>query len=279
MKDPTSLPDAVDAAYSALLELMRVLGEYRDEIVIIGGWVPYLIADDPNDPLSKHPGSMDIDLALDHKKLAEAGYQTIAGLLTDAGYKQEGDQPFRFSKSVNSLVVYVDLLAGTYEGTGESHRTQKFQGVRAGKARGADLVFEIEPTRLRRVGTLPDGSEDAVTITVSSIVPFIVLKCFAMEDRMKAKDPFDIWYAINHFESGLESTIEAFQPHLTKGHVVQALRILKDKFRSFESWGPNSVGGFDSALTLEEQELRQRDAFEKVQALLNRIEPSKVSDD
>ena len=36
--------EAVNAAKSVLLELTRLLGQYRDEIVLIGGWVPELSA-------------------------------------------------------------------------------------------------------------------------------------------------------------------------------------------------------------------------------------------
>ena len=35
--------EAVDAARSVLLELHRVLGEYRDRIAVVGGWVPELL--------------------------------------------------------------------------------------------------------------------------------------------------------------------------------------------------------------------------------------------
>ena len=34
---------AVEAARSVMLELIRLLGEYRDDVVIIGGWVPDLL--------------------------------------------------------------------------------------------------------------------------------------------------------------------------------------------------------------------------------------------
>ncbi len=35
--------EAVEAARSVMLELTRLLGEYRDGMVIIGGWVPELL--------------------------------------------------------------------------------------------------------------------------------------------------------------------------------------------------------------------------------------------
>lgn len=66
-RDYTS--EAVAAAKSVLVELARLLGEYRDEIVLVGGWVPELLLGDSEVP---HTGSMDIDLALDHRRLKEA---------------------------------------------------------------------------------------------------------------------------------------------------------------------------------------------------------------
>jgi hypothetical protein len=63
--------DLVEAARSVLLELVRLLGEYRDEIVVVGDWVPQLIL--PQTP-KRHIGSIDVDLALNHRNLQEAGY-------------------------------------------------------------------------------------------------------------------------------------------------------------------------------------------------------------
>ena len=57
---------AVEAARRVLLELTRVLGEYDEEIAVVGGWVPPLLM-----PGAGHIGSTDVDLALDHEALQE----------------------------------------------------------------------------------------------------------------------------------------------------------------------------------------------------------------
>ncbi|NOT54488.1 MAG: hypothetical protein HOP18_07780, partial [Deltaproteobacteria bacterium] len=145
--------DAVAAARSVLLELTHLLGQYQDDIVVVGGWVPELLL-----PQSQghHIGSTDVDLALNHRTLQEAGYRTIKELLLARGYR-EGSQPFIFHRTVEQegreLVVEVDFLAGEYDGTGQSHRTQKVQGVRARKARGCDLAFDA-PTEITLSGVL-----------------------------------------------------------------------------------------------------------------------------
>jgi hypothetical protein len=44
-----------------MLELIRLLGEYHDDIVVAGGWVPALLI--PQEK-ARHVGSIDVDLAL-----------------------------------------------------------------------------------------------------------------------------------------------------------------------------------------------------------------------
>jgi len=43
--------EAVEAAKSVLIELTHLLGEYRDNIVLIGGWVPELLIPQKPRPL------------------------------------------------------------------------------------------------------------------------------------------------------------------------------------------------------------------------------------
>ena len=136
---------AVEAAKSVLIELTHILGEYRDDIVLVGGWIPELLI-----PLSKekHIGSIDVDLALNHKELTEVGYRMIGDILHHHGYIQDRQQPFIFRKVVRGQAVQVDFLAGEYGGTGKSHRTQKALDMQPRKARGCDLAFQIEPAKI-----------------------------------------------------------------------------------------------------------------------------------
>ena len=89
--------EAVEAAKSVLIELVQVLGEFRDHMVVVGGWVPVLLLRDAKDP---HVGTLDIDLALDFRNILEASYQTLLAALTSRGYRQDAQQPFRFFRDV-----------------------------------------------------------------------------------------------------------------------------------------------------------------------------------
>ncbi|WP_353568602.1 hypothetical protein [Haloferula sargassicola] len=47
--------------------------------------MPFLSLDEPDDPLDRHPGSVDVDIVLDHRELEEAGYETTSKRLEEAG--------------------------------------------------------------------------------------------------------------------------------------------------------------------------------------------------
>lgn len=135
-------PEAVEACLSVMVEIVTLLGEFRDNVVLIGGWVPYFLFPEHK---REHTGSMDIDLALDFRGISEESYRTILQLMEKQGYAQ-GKQPFTFlreimSNSGNQIIVEVNLAAGEYGGTTKTHRTQIIQDVKARKTRGCDLVF------------------------------------------------------------------------------------------------------------------------------------------
>lgn len=259
---------AVEAARSVLLELSRLLGEYRDHIVLIGGWVPeLLIASDQ----VQHVGSLDVDLALDHRALQEPGYKTILGLLLSRGYQQDGQQPFIFYRRVKIgegvFTVQVDLLAGEYEGTGKSRRTQQVQDIRARKARGADLAFDISEEIVVH-GRLPEGGIDSASIRIASIVSFLVMKGMALASRVNEKDAMDIYFCVRHYPGGVDALARSFRPHLSKELVWEGLAKIADKFASPDHMGPVSIAIFDRVTDPEERALVQRDAYERIDYLL-----------
>jgi hypothetical protein len=157
---------AVAAARAVLIELTHLLQDYRDNIILIGGWVPELLT---NGGLPPHVGSMDVDLALDHRKLQEAGYRTIKHLMEDRGYYQKPNvYPYKFFRKVSApgmvepIEVEIDLLAGVYDGTGNSHKHQNIQdGLKPLKVRGCEFAFDMPPVEIPLEGVLPDGGREA----------------------------------------------------------------------------------------------------------------------
>jgi len=119
---------------------------------------------------ARHVGSMDVDLALNHKTLRDPGYKTIRDLLLGRGYRQDEDQPFIFWRTVTveerPVEIEVDLLTGEYEGTARKHRTQEVPDVRARKTRGCEWTFQFV-AEVSIEGTLPDGARDKATVRIA----------------------------------------------------------------------------------------------------------------
>ena len=263
--------DLVDAARFVPLELVRLLGEYRDDIVVVGGWVPQLIL--PQIP-KQHVGSIDVDLALNHRHLQEAGYATIQSLLLRRGYEADPRQPFIFHRTVmvhgNPIKVEVDFLAGEYEGTGPKHRTQSVHEGRARKARGCDVAFDLF-VETEISGVLPEGGQDQARVRVSSIVAFLVMKGMALHDRLKEKDAWDIYFTLTNYPGGLDALAQEIEPHAGQGLVREGLQKIAEKFASPDHAGPKFVADFEEIQDEEDRAILMRDAFEKADYLLRRI--------
>ena len=259
--------EAVEAARSVMLELTRLLGEYQEGIVIVGGWVPELLLSGAG---HRHTGSLDVDLALDHHTLGEVGYKTILQLLLSHDY-HPGKQPFIFFRTVQvgstTYEVEVDFLAGEYAGTARSHRTQNVQDMQPRKARGCDMAF-TDPTEITMSGTLPEGGKDSVRIRVASIAPFLVMKAMALASRLMEKDAWDIYYCIRNYPGGIERLAKEFRPLLKNKLAQEALANIAEKFGSPEHVGPKHVADFEEITDPEARALRQRDAYERVNAFL-----------
>jgi hypothetical protein len=266
------IAEAVEAAYSVLIELMHALGEYRDHIVLVGGWVPSILLGNKGEP---HVGSIDVDLALDHRKLRDEGYKTIRGLLSSMNYEQ-GKQPFIFERGVRigsrEIIVQVDFLAGEYGGTGKKHRHQKIQNqaIQPRKARGCDLVFD-KPIEVSIQGELPGGGKDSVKVRVASMVPFLIMKGMALEDRLKEKDAWDIYYCMKNYPGGIDALVEEIQPHTEHGLIKEGLQKIAKHFASEKHLGPKFVADFEEVTDAEEREILQRDAYEQVNYLLEKL--------
>ena len=266
----------VEACKSVLIELVHLLGEFKDEMVIIGGWTPSFLLPDAKE---LHIGSLDIDVALNFQKIPVDSYQSILKTFKRRGYIQDEEQPFRFFRKVHiegagPVDIEIDLMAGEYGGTGKGRRTQKVQDIRARKTRGCDLAFDATIS-VTLEGELPDGGKDKVTFKIAGIVPFLVMKGMAMFDRMKEKDAYDIFFCIDHFPGGAAKLSSEFVKFKGNKLVLEGLEKIRGKFASIEHVGPKWVADFLEITEKEDREIVIRRAYEKVNELLDllQIEP------
>ena len=257
------------AAHRVLVELVNLFNEYRDDIRIVGGWVPDLMF-----PGQEHVGSVDVDVLINHLTLNDSGYQTMAKILLRNGYEEHPEKYFSFVKTVNidgeEYTVDVDILAGIYGGTTKKKRSQHVQGIKALKATGGNFAFEFPPQEVKIEAERVDGAIDSAVVNVVAIVPFLIMKTAAM-GRGKAKDAYDIYFVIKHYIGGVESLAEEFSPVRDKQIVIDMKEKLSVKFASEKHAGPKDVSDFMDLVDEEEIELIRRDAYEQVSALIEKI--------
>jgi len=262
----------VNACKAVLIEIVHLLGDIKDEMVIIGGWIPSFLFPESDDP---HIGSLDIDVALNFAKIPDKTYQTILDSMLKHGYTQDTEQPFRFFREVkvegsDPVNVEVDFMAGEYGGAGKRHRTQRVQDIHARKARGCDLAFN-STTAVTLYGELPGGGRDKVSFKIAGIVPFLVMKGMALSQRMNEKDAYDIFYCVEHYPGGLQELADEFIPSIKNRLVIEGLGKIRSKFASIKHIGPKWVADFLEIEIQDDREIIMRRAYEKVTEFLDKL--------
>jgi hypothetical protein len=262
----------IEASRSVLVELIHVLGEFKGSIIVVDGSVPPLLYPGAADA---YIGTLDLDLALDHHSIDAETYQTLRKSLLKSGYREDDNQPFIFYRDITStegksITIQVDLLSGEYGGTGKQHRTQIIQDIRARKARGSDLAFKhFQEVEIE--AELPDGGINKVTVKISAVVPFIVMKGMALAKRIKEKDSYDIYFCLTHHPEDLDGLISEFKPLMQNKLVVEGLSKIAEKFASPDHMGPTHVANFEEIKDKEERDRIKRDVYERVQYLLTQL--------
>lgn len=250
----TFVSNIADVSLSHLLELMIALGSYREGLVLVGGWVPYLLLKQYQNPdvSFQHVGSKDIDIAVNPALIDEKKYATILELLAQRGYTPRKNATFSFIKTVKTNrgeeQIQIDFLGPEYGGTAKNKRHQRIQDdflVR--KARGADVMFD-HAIDVSLVGKLPDGAQGKTTIKMANIVGILTMKGMVIGSRYKQKDAYDIHSLVLYYKSGPFAVAEEIRPFKEHGLIKEALEKIHDKFRSREAEGPSWVADFQETI-------------------------------
>jgi len=252
--------DPADASRAVLIEVGNVLGAFRDKIVVVGGWVPELLY-----PRKGHIGSLDVDLAISPEAFSDDAYTTVRNRLTEAGYSYTAP-PTRFTKQVKGAKepTKVDLITGQYV-TGKKNTHIQVNELQINGLRGLDLAFEAS-REIELSGEMPDGVRNTVRVRVVEPEAFVLIKAFAMDERAKEKDAYDVAFVLLNYAPDLATLTERLRPLLEGGLAREGYHILKAKFESLESVGPTHAArvyagqGADFAQS-------QRAAFESAQEL------------
>jgi len=285
--------DITAASRSGLAELMTILGSYRDSLVLIGGWAPYLILEVFGERGSfeadafqreafstkfSHVGSIDIDLVVDPEVIDAERYATIVELLLDRDYQPVSDSLYQFERIIRSqrtgrdYPIRVDFLTPRpLRGEGRRHRHRAVQrDLKARTLEGSEVAlghwfwYELD-------APLPAGGATRVRVKVTDLAGSLILKGLAIGDRYAEKDAYDIYALCAHYRGGPPAVAEALG--IVRGEPVarRGLDAIANRFRTREAEGPTWVAEFLGSAGTEDHERARTDAFMTVQEVLRRI--------
>lgn len=259
----------VEAAKRVMIEVAQNLGEYADACVVIGGWVPELLMPEAE---PKHTGSVDVDLALNPKRLTGDRYATLLDSLKRKGY-QQGEKPFQLFKEVKvgSEAIRVDVEFLAPKGAKmRRNRPKRVPGFRVLEAEGCALAFK-DPAIVTIEGKMPDERPNRVSIRVASVPDFLVMKGYALAGRDKAKDAYDVYFCVKNYDGGPVALARDLQPGLRSKEVRRGLEHIATKFRSPEDFGPATVVKFLGSADPDERQFQAQDAFGQIERLLREL--------
>jgi hypothetical protein len=270
----------IEACVIVMRELFIYLKPYRNQIVLIGGWVPYFLLEKympSGSEYNRHVGSLDIDIALDAFSIPTDAYKTILEILKERGFYHRKDNlgkdiPASFLKKITfedgeEMEVQIDFLAPEYGGAPKKRRHQVIQDMLARKGRGTDIVFD-QTEVIRLSGPISSGAKIELDIKVANVTACFVMKGIALGERTSEKDAYDIYMLARYYKEGPESVLSELKKLANHGLMKEALRNIEGQFKNVKSMGPVSVATFMAITDKEEFDRVTRDAYELLQFII-----------
>jgi hypothetical protein len=252
-----------------------ILGDLANDIVVVGGLVPYLIVDQQAVEVP-HVGTRDLDLGLALALLDEDRYREVSARLRDRGFrtgtKSEG-QVTRQTWILPGSPISIDFLIPR-SGTGpEPGRLQPLDGDFAAIVTPALAVAFEDFLEIVIDDLTPDDERARRSVKVCGPAAFIVMKAHAFRLRGENKDAYDLLYVLKHFgDSTTGEVADRFQSIAHLDEARAALDLLAEDLSSPQHLGPVRSAQF----SLGRKDARtQADAFGFVQGLPPRCLPGR----
>ncbi len=262
------------AVKSVLVEIGHILGSFKGKFAVIGGAVPWLLSSESD---MRHVGTVDVDLSLDAGALGDGEYVRLVESLQRHRYRN-GLHRFQLVRTVPSrdggddIDVGVDFLMPRHAEI--TKNTPPLVGNFAvQRADAVDLAlkdYKMVPID----GEMPDGGRDYVRVPVASIPALLAMKGYAITNRMKSKDAYDIYFSVRNFPTGLDGLVAAATPLLDISAAKKGYLQISDKFRSVDDFGPVSVWKFVENSDAQGERTAaqwQQDAFGQVDVWLTAL--------
>jgi hypothetical protein len=264
-------PADTDLVRSACLTVAVALGDYLDDLVIVGGIVPALLIDTERDPSEAdlHPGTNDLDLGLSVAALDQQRYANISDHLRGEGFRPDtSDKGNPTVQRWQRDGLKLDFLIAPTPGraAGRIHNLEADFGAIV--TPGLELAF-AERVLVRLDGDTLTGERAMREVPVCGPGAFVVLKAFAFKSRAEPKDAYDLVYVLRH--TGPSIVADQLRTHATthSTHVDNAIRALANDFATTDHIGPCRAADFDHHPDPDTYEAAIADAHGYVDDLIN----------
>ncbi|MFZ5739881.1 MAG: hypothetical protein ACOY6K_23680 [Pseudomonadota bacterium] len=266
------------AVKSVLVEMGQILGSFKGKFAVIGGAVPWLLLE--NEDMA-HVGTLDIDIALDAAALKDdAEYKALIESLMENGYDQRTElKKFQLVRQVAPkdggppIDVIVDFLMPRHVEL-TKNKPALIENFAVQRADGADLALQFYQM-VAIDGSMPAGGKNRIEIAIASIPALLAMKGYAVQNRHKQKDAYDIYYCIRNYPGGPQALATDCKPLLELAEGKQGYAHIAGKFDKEDAYGPTSVRKFVEETHLlgdRTPDQWQQDAFGQVQAWLKALE-------
>ena len=240
-------PDHLLRARATCLHVATLLGDFLEDLVVIGGVVPSLLIEPGSLPSGAevHVGTLDLDVGLALALLEEKRYQEISDRLRRSGFRQdenEEGQPIRQRWVYDSGAgVAIDFLISpsSHGEPGGSIKSLEADFA-AIVAPGLHLAFR-DRKKIHLCGDTLRGERAEREIGVCGAGAYVALKALAFAGRGENKDAYDLFYVLRNFEEGPKSVAEAYRPLLDDARAREARELLRRDFDGPEDLGPRRV--------------------------------------
>lgn len=248
--------EATDLALRALGTVAAALGDYLAEIVVVGGVVPLLLIDQTPGPANPDPhlGTLDLDIALAVSFVGSGAYENLPQLLRGAGFAPDKPTLWRWRHQTHTSVA-IDLLfkADSAEASGKTKWL--VQDELAALMNRFMPLAHVGPRQVSLVGRFDLNGTLCREVTVSVCAPasFLALKAFALNQRQKAKDAYDLFYMLNGYETGISALAQEYAALLQNPQLAvrslarEGFELLSQHYREPRSPGPAEYALFMGA--------------------------------
>jgi hypothetical protein len=278
--DPQSANEYDDrttaAVKAVLVEIGQILGSFKGKFAVVGGAVPWLLLDNFEMP---HVGTIDVDLGLDAEALADGEYVRLVDALMTHGYGQNKKlKKFQLVRRIEAtdegdpIDIVVDFLMPR-DAVIDRNKPPIIEDFAVQRADGTDLAMRFNQMVAVR-GAMPNGGTNQVEIAVCSIPALLAMKGYAVHNRLKQKDAYDIYYCIRNYPEGIDALAKDCLPLLNLPSGATGYGFINEKFDVIDGFGPTCVKNFvqDSKILGDRTpDQWQQDAFGQVDAWLRAI--------